>query len=330
MRIPFLWSVAVLAAAFHASRAEAAPPQQEAGSRDLTEDDGGTAPSASSGGIVAVGGGKLPDRIYGRILALSGRNDPRVLILPLATAEPDVAGSKTEQRFRACGARTVDWVHFRRADADTSSLVERIRAANIVYFPGGDQKRLLETVRGTASAHALHDVVAKGGVVAGTSAGCEVLGDLSLTGVARLDLAVTRATEVETGLGLVPGVVFDQHFLRRGRFLRLLSATLDAPKKIGIGIDESTAAVFPHGTRSFEVVGERQVTVFRVVEGSTTAPAKPGELARASHVQLHLLAEGDVYDLDRNVASFGSKPVAAPPVESPETPEEEKVKGSVK
>jgi cyanophycinase len=266
----------------------------------------------SGGGIVAVGGGALPDRIYERILRLSGRQEPHVLVLPLATSEPDVSGPKTEQRFRQCGAKRVDWMHFLRQDADKAEVADRIRAANVLYFPGGGQKRFLEAVRGTEAAKAIRDVAAKGGVVAGTSAGCEVLGDLSLTGAARLDLAVVKSSEVEPGLSLVPGVVFDQHFLRRGRFLRLLSATLDAPRKVGVGIDESTAALFPHGTRSFEVVGERQVTVFRLDERSRTVDGKAGELVRASHLRLHVLAEGDRYDLDKDSVAFGSKPVAAP------------------
>lgn len=290
--------------------------QGPSGDRDPSELTG----EPVSGGVVAIGGGTLPDRIYRRMLELTGRKDPAVLLLPLATSEPDVSGPRTEERFRQCGATRVDWKHFRREDANDSEIASAIRAAHLVFFPGGDQKRILAALRGTDAERALHDVLGKGGVVGGTSAGCEVLGDLSLTGNARTDLAVAGATEVEPGLGCVPGVVFDQHFLRRSRFLRLLSATLEAPKKIGIGVDESTAVVVPHGTRVLEVIGERQVAVFRAAEDSRALDAKSGELARAANLRLHLLAEGDRYDLDRDAVTFGSKPVAAPP-ESRSAPE---------
>lgn len=266
----------------------------------------------AGGGVVAVGGGTLPDRIYKRILDLSGRKNPRILILPLATAEPDTAGSKTALRFKECGGPAAEYVYFQRDGASKPELLDKIRDANIVYFPGGDQKRILEIVKDTPAENAIRDVLAKGGVVGGTSAGCEVLGDLSLTGKSRLDLAVVGSSGVEPGLSLVSGVLFDQHFLRRGRFLRLLSATLDAKKKIGVGVDESTAAVFPHGTRTLEVIGERQVTIFRIVETTKTALGESGDFARAANVNLHILAEGDRYELDRDRAILKEEAVKAP------------------
>lgn len=275
-------------------------------------------PRAAGGGIVAIGGGKLPDRIYKKILQLSGRTTPSVLILPLATSDPTGSATRTEVRFRENGATRVDWVNFAREDASKTEILEKIRSANIVYFPGGDQKKILQTIRDTPAERAVRDVLAKGGVVGGTSAGCEVLGDLSLTGRARLDLAVANTTETEPGLALVTGVVFDQHFLRRGRFLRLLSATIDAERKMGIGVDESTAAVFPHGTRRMEVVGERQVTVFRRGDDTKTAPANRGDFTRAAALRLHILAEGDAYDLDKDVVTLAPNTVGAPAETRPE------------
>lgn len=274
--------------------------------------------NAATGGVVAVGGGAMPDRIYKKILALSGRVDPRVLVLPLATSEPQSSGMKTESRFRECGARSVDWKFFSREAANDDAVAAAIRAAHVLFFPGGDQKRILDIIKDTMAESAVRDVLAGGGVVGGTSAGCEVLGDLSLTGRARLDLAVIGASEVRPGLGLVKGVLFDQHFLRRGRMLRLVSGTLDQEKKVGIGIDESTAIVLPHGSRTFEVVGDRQVAIFRTGEDTKKAPGSSGQIARASNLRMHLLADGDRYHLDRDEVTFAAHATSAP-AESRET-----------
>lgn len=268
----------------------------------------------SGGGVVAVGGGKMPDRIYRRMLELTGKPQPKVLILPLATSEPEKSGPAVDLRFRENGAQNVEWKFFTRKDAPSAEVAAAIGKCDVLFFPGGDQKKILEVLRGTPAQAAVSEVLRRGGVVGGTSAGCEVLGDLSLTGSGntRTDLAVQGATEVEPGLSLIPGVVFDQHFLKRSRFLRLLGATLDSGRHVGIGVDESTAVVLPHGTRQIEVIGERQVTVVRLDEESSRAPAEPGDLARASGVRLHLLTEGDRYDIDLDRVHFAPTAMRAP------------------
>ncbi|MFN0207004.1 MAG: cyanophycinase [Planctomycetota bacterium] len=295
------------------TNAAAVPRPRDETSSNRAAAGSGLTTQPAAGGIVAIGGGTLPDRIYKKILALSGRKEPRVLILPLATSEPEASGVKAANRFRECGATHVDWKHFKREQAEDNNILDPIRNANIIYFPGGDQKRILEIVKNTSAESAIRDVLSKGGVVGGTSAGCEVLGDLSLTGKSRLDLAVLGASEVEPGLGLMNGVLFDQHFLRRGRFVRLVSGTLDNEKKIGIGVDESTAVLLANGSRNIEIVGDRQVIIIRTAADSTKAAGKTGDLARASNLKLHILAEGDRYHLDRDEVFFADDVRLAPP-----------------
>jgi cyanophycinase-like exopeptidase len=49
--------------------------------------------------------------------------------------------------------------------------------------------------------------------------------------------------EEGSGFGLLPGVVVDQHFTNRHRMPRLLGVLEKHPDYVGLGIDESTAAV---------------------------------------------------------------------------------------
>ncbi|MCR4340479.1 MAG: hypothetical protein NUW01_11430, partial [Gemmatimonadaceae bacterium] len=54
-------------------------------------------------------------------------------------------------------------------------------------------------------------------------------------------------TVLKRGLGLLPGVLVDQHFLQRQRGNRLISGVLDHPTLVGVGIDEATAVIFSGG-----------------------------------------------------------------------------------
>jgi cyanophycinase len=64
--------------------------------------------------------------------------------------------------------------------------------------------------------------------------------------------------EVRPGLGLVEGVIVDQHFVKRQRQNRLFGLVLKHPGERGVGIDEDTALLVTSG-RYAEVVGKGPV-----------------------------------------------------------------------
>jgi cyanophycinase len=134
-----------------------------------------------------------------------------------------------------------------------------------------------------------------GAVVGGTSAGAAVLSQVMITGEAQLDRLRRGATQTIDGLGLWPSAIVDQHFVRRQRFNRLLSAVLDRPQLVGVGVDESTAAVVRG--RKIEVVGAAQVLIIDARKASVPA-GKAGDLSAATGVQLHVLTNGMTFELD--------------------------------
>ena len=98
---------------------------------------------------------------------------------------------------------------------------------------------------------------------------------------------------IAPGLGFLPSAIVDQHFLRRERHNRLLSAVLERPRLVGVGIDESTAIeVSPDGR--WHVLGESDVLVVDARQSRITAPASP-ELG-ATDIRVHLLPPGSSYD----------------------------------
>jgi len=70
--------------------------------------------------------------------------------------------------------------------------------------------------------------------------------------------------QLSVGLGLLPGVIVDQHFGQRNRIGRLLALVAQSPGQLGLGLDEDTAAVIT-GDGVLEVLGKGAVTL---VDGS--------------------------------------------------------------
>ena len=101
------------------------------------------------------------------------------------------------------------------------------------------------------------------------------------------------------GLGFISGVLIDQHFAERGRIGRLLGAVAQNPRIVGLGIDENTAIVVER-QRSFQVIGDGAVYVVdgRRVSFSNLTEEDSDRTMSIFDVQLHLLSQGDRFDLD--------------------------------
>ena len=99
---------------------------------------------------------------------------------------------------------------------------------------GGDQNRLAEIFVDTEVVRGLQRVLARGGIVGGTSSGAAVISDAMISG---------GYEEVEFGRGfaLYPRAITDPHFSGRGRHGRVARAVLLRPDQIGVGVDEWTA-----------------------------------------------------------------------------------------
>ena len=90
------------------------------------------------------------------------------------------------------------------------------------------------------------------GAVVSTSVGASIMSEFMIS---MGDEGITprqRTSQLSAGLGLISGVIIDQHFGQRARYGRLMSMVAGSPNLIGIGIDEDTA---------IEVVDRRTFTV---------------------------------------------------------------------
>lgn len=241
------------------------------------------APDSPPGAVVAVGGGGIPAEIRARILALAGGADAPIVVIPFASERPE-AGDEGVEAWREAGA-----AHAEVLVRETARAREQIAAARVLWLGGGDQNRLMETLRELDLLEAVRARHRAGAVIAGTSAGAAAMSRLMMTGEANLEAVHAGATELAEGLGAWPGAIVDQHFLARRRMNRLIAAVLDHPGEIGVGIDERTAAIFLAG--AIEVVGDGQVMVIDARD-ACPAPTAAGSPHSAVGLRLHLLRAG--------------------------------------
>jgi cyanophycinase len=237
----------------------------------------------SPGAIVAVGGGGTTPKIVQATLALAGGREAIVAVLPQSSALKD-AGDSSVKMWLDAGAKSARKVSF-----DDPGVKGALESATLIWIPGGDQSRFMKAILGTGLDEVIRSRNRAGVVVGGTSAGAAVLSELMITGEADLQSLTSGRTELAKGLGLWSAGLFDQHFLRRQRNNRLLSAVLDHPEIIGVGIDEGTAVILRGET--LEVVGRSAVVVFDARRARVERTAGGGVPA-ATGVLTSVLREG--------------------------------------
>ena len=243
---------------------------------------------ADSGALVVVGGGGTGPEIIAKTLALAGGKDAIVVVLPQSSAVAD-AGVSSVKMWLDAGAREAAKVAF-----DDPNAAASLRRATLIWMPGGDQNRFMKAIEGTGLAEIIRERHRAGATVGGTSAGAAVLAEAMFTGDADLTSLTAGATVTAKGLGLWSEALIDQHFLKRQRDNRLISAVMDHPAMIGVGIDEGTAVVVQG--KSFEVIGKSSVVVVDARDAKVEKTAK-GSLHSGTGMKLSVLRAGQKYSL---------------------------------
>ncbi|MBI4742024.1 MAG: cyanophycinase [Betaproteobacteria bacterium] len=253
------------------------------------------------GNLIIVGGGDTPITVQERFVALAGGSGKaKIALLPMASTEFDEEAREVMNDFQKLNADTY-LVNIERSGAQKESMARFLEGFSGYWFLGGDQSRLAATLLDTLALDMIERRYQEGAVVGGTSAGAAVMTHDMLTGQQNSEkgksLDIARGViEVAKGFGFLPGAIVDQHFLKRARYNRLLSAVLDQPQLIGVGIDEETALlVRPDGR--WEVLGNSYVKVIDARGARLTHDKK--SVVGASNIRLHLLPAGSVFDPKR-------------------------------
>jgi len=257
----------------------------------------------SEGSVIIIGGAedKVRDRvILSRFAALAGGRDATVAVISTASSMGLEAGERYKQVLGELGISRVRTVHaITRAQANDEATALSIRDATGIFMTGGNQLRLSSTIGGTRLADAVLDQFRKGAVVAGTSAGASAMSSHMIAFGASGATPKHRMAQIAAGLGVLPGVIVDQHFQQRNRLGRLLSLIAQNPSLLGLGVDEDTAGVV--GTdHVMEVIGRGSITVVDGARSETDAWEVHGHRPlMISGVVLHSLPAGYRFDLRR-------------------------------
>ena len=257
--------------------------------------------TASKGALIIIGGAEDRQgdcRILREFIRLAGGRRARVVVLTAATSEPTEAGYTYIELFEGLGAADVQVADTRdRIDANRIDAIRAIGRATGIFFTGGNQTRIVESIKGTILEDAIGKRYAEGVVIGGTSAGAAIMSASMITRGESDTSPRGNTVTLEPGMGFVQGVVLDQHFAERGRLGRLMAAVLLDPAVLGIGIDENTAIVVQD--EAFRVLGAGAVTI--IDESDSTYNSldrlRSDQPMTVFGVKLHILAEGYRFDL---------------------------------
>lgn len=209
--------------------------------------------------LLVIGGGKRPPEAIKKFVEWSGGEKARLLVITWATSQPEASFAAFSKDLAGYKTASVEASQASPLDTEKrTKFIAQVKDATGIYFTGGDQNRIMDVLKDQELLKMLRDKYAAGTSFAGTSAGAAVMSDPMMTGEADLKILDGTKVGVRTGLGLIPNVIFDQHFLVRQRHSRLFGLIMVNPAMLGIGIDEDTSVLI-EDNRKLQVVGATQV-----------------------------------------------------------------------
>jgi len=217
-------------------------------------------PLVESGTLVIVGGGGMPRGLVEKFVELAGGMNAVIAVIPISMPDPLPPQDGMTAALKRAGAKEVVELTGRTPDVvDRPENLAVLRRATAIWFGGGRQWRFIDAYENTQAARLMHEVLRRGGVIGGSSAGASIQGEYMARGNP-LGPEEIIAPGYEQGLGFLKGVAIDQHFTQRNRFkdLELLMRTY--PQLLGIGIDEATALIVTGSVA--EIVGRTRACFY--------------------------------------------------------------------
>lgn len=252
--------------------------------------------------LVAVGGGedKEKDLLVLRSMTKLIKKPLNVKVITIASEYPEEVGKKYIEAFGQICDCPVTLMHIRdREEAAKKKNLDHIDEANLVFFTGGDQLRITSILGGT---ELLDKIIRKyytdKCVIAGTSAGATAMSQTMIYGGESSEALLKGTVHVTTGIGLIKNVVIDTHFIKRGRFSRLMEVITSNPSHLGIGLGEDTGIVIKNGNL-LRTIGNGLIVVFEGNNIRHTNITTIGyrEAIAVENMHVHTLVEGYGYDL---------------------------------
>ncbi|MFH7017455.1 cyanophycinase [Flavobacterium sp. FlaQc-47] len=254
------------------------------------------------GKLFIIGGGNRSDELMQQVLSVAELSKKDyIAVLPMSSEQPDSSFIFFKTQMLKLTANPIVMLNFNRETAQNKTLADSVQKAKLIFITGGDQVRFMNVVQNTPIKTAIQKAYENGSTISGTSAGAAVMSEKMITGNQKLQKQYSgtfdniRYDNLETseGLGLLKTAIIDQHFLKRNRYNRLLSALVEFPALTGIGIDESTAIIVRNN--QIEVAGESEVIVVRNPKG--ILKSKKNNLISIENLQMSIYTAGQKFNI---------------------------------
>lgn len=283
----------------------------------------------SKGYLFLIGGGEDCNLIFERLFELAGGKDnTRLAIIPAASSH--VGGTiidYTEYFVNELGlhknnvwcvplafkddpeTKLIDeslWEN----NAYNSEIADKIKDFNVVFFVGGDQRFYVDTLlknnQKSPLIKSVFEIYNTGGIIAGTSAGTNIIGKTSIAGGRSEEAMQNHYTFdrnlddgdellILEGFGFVDNIITDTHFDTRGRLGRLIKSAALTNNRYGIGISEKTAVIY-YPDSTIEIVGYGDVLVTDLLGSKLIS--KPIEFIHVFNVRVNMFTHGDKFNIE--------------------------------
>jgi len=228
------------------------------------------------------------------------KENSRIEVITTASKIPREIGPEYVKAFNYLNATNIGILDIeRREQAMEPEVLDRLRAADVIMFSGGDQLRLTSILGGTP----FHEIFLEKYrneefIYAGTSAGAAAASNSMIYQGSSTEALLKGEVKITSGLGLINDVIIDTHFVQRGRIGRLFQAVVGNPKTLGIGLGEDTGLLITNG-QQMEAIGSGLVILVdgREIKDTNLTQIELGKPISISHLVTHVMSKYDTFDL---------------------------------
>jgi cyanophycinase len=253
--------------------------------------------------LVAIGGNEDKEKdlnILKHTVFLTNKKDPCIELITTASSIPIESGASYVTAFGKIGVKNVNILDIRKREQTRNpEYRERLKNADVIFFTGGDQLKITSILGGTP----ILDIIKsryfnEKCIIAGTSAGASAMSETMIYEGESCEALCKGKVQLTSGIGLVKNVVIDSHFIRRGRFSRLMDIVTTNPGNIGLGLGEDAGVVIRHGYL-LESIGNGLIVIFdgQHIKYTNIFNIELGGAIAVENVHVHVLVKNHGYNL---------------------------------
>tara|TARA_R110001632_G_scaffold190548_2_gene311195 strand:+ start:3125 stop:3985 length:861 start_codon:yes stop_codon:yes gene_type:complete len=256
----------------------------------------------------------IDEGILFHVVKEAGGIDANIVIIPTASSIPVEVGENYIEAFTSLGCKNIHVLDIRSIeDSEKQTSIDLIKSANCLMFSGGNQSKITDKIGGTR----IHEIILdryqneEGFVVAGTSAGAMVMASEMIAGGSPKESFIKGAVSMYKGLNLIPELIIDTHFIKRGRFGRQSEAVAKFPNLLGIGLAEDTGMIIKEGNLC-TVIGSGMAILFdgTNLTHNNEKILEEGTPMTMANLTVHVLSNSDSFDIKNRKVSV--LPIEAP------------------